>query len=117
MIKTFNYYVLASEVGQFSQKVRKLISRDGDVVSLRLEVNVRDFKLSEVIGVPSFIKGDILVPSRISGLISDRFVAIGGNHKFTKVLRISDGHLVTHRNIDLVKKGSIFDIGLKKGKL
>lgn len=78
-------------------------------VTLRLADNLKTFDIDELIGIPSFVKGDILTNSEISTLGGNTFVAIGGNHKYTKVLRMSDGKIITVANIEFKKVGSVYE--------
>ncbi len=108
-LKTFNYYILERERRKYSQKVRKLVSIDGDIYSLQLGDNVKAFHIDELLGIPSFIKGDVLINSDISELIDDRFITLGGNHKYTKVLRMSDCMQLSLPNIEFKKIGNIYE--------
>ncbi|QHJ72882.1 hypothetical protein [Proteus phage 2207-N35] len=108
-MKKFNYYILAREVRKYNQKVRQLVHINENRVTLRLTDNLNTFDIDELIGVPSFVKGDILTNSEISSLYNNTFVAVGGNHKYTKVLRVSDGRIITAANIEFKKVGSVYE--------
>lgn len=108
-MKVFNYYILEREVKKYDQKVRQFVHVRDDRITLRLNDNFKTFLSNELIGIPSFIKGDILTNSEISTVMSNKFIAIGGNHKYTKVLRMSDGHTVTLPNIEFKKVGSVYE--------
>lgn len=109
VLKKFNYYILAREVRKYNQKVRQLVHINGNRVTLRLTDNLKTFDIDELIGISSFVKGDILTNSEISSLYNNTFVAVGGNHKYTKVLRMSDGKIITVANIEFKKVGSVYE--------
>lgn len=108
-MKKFKYYILKREIGRYTDKVRTLVSDEGDTLTLKLNDNVKSFDTSEVIGVPNFNKGDIVIPSEESYMRDDVFVSLGGNHKYTKVLRMSDCETITIANIKLQKIGSVYE--------
>lgn len=103
------YCVLKREVRKYSQKVRKVLNFENNLVTVQLNDGIKTYNIDEMIFIQSFIKGDILINSEISTLVSDRFLALGGNHKYTKVLRMSDCMILNLANIEFKKVGNVYE--------